>query len=526
MTKERIAAMRDAVKSLCKKVNPNYETTADLMREVLTLEDYEPFPLEGLPLGECSLPPPLQLRPPQSKAAISGATSEAGVLSRERTKEETSISTSSQSRPLKAPLSHQIPPFSLQDKLPSTVVWSNGIEECASDFRGRYMVASRDIKPGEILIVEKAFVTVIADKHTKVYCEACRAYPEAGTNFKKCPSCKSVVWCCERCRVGSLLEFHRYECPVKAQLMPLKTDHYFLAMRMVIRGWKNTIEKYVKGVSIGESLKVADEFTLLENRSKLSFEKIIDAAVMGKVFLWILKLAGFVNQLQAKIRQEYGADFLDNESLDHFLATTLLSHWIRIQCNAFQHNFMQVIKQKPSHFQKEATIEPYKPIGFGVLVSLKIAQINHSCRPNCDYYFVDDTQIVRTIDHIKKGEEIFITYERIARSMIEKEDRSPHVAKNYGFACFCAYCNTPGIDFCDLYALEDLVDASDKQLIESQMEETSQLMFRSKVEEALAGYFQLKQVCIEKSMFWTASEIDERIDDCFGLLGTKIFVVL
>lgn len=329
-----------------------------------------------------------------------------------------------------------------------------------------------------------------------------------------------------RCRVGSLLEFHRYECPVKAQLMPAKTDHFFLAMRMVVRGWRNTMEKFVKGVSIGESLEVADEFSLLENKNKVFFEKTVESAVMCKVLLWVLKSAGFVKQLQDKICQEWGADCFDSESLDNFLATTLLSHWIRIQCNAFQHNFMQVIKQNATHFRKETTIDPYKTIGFGVLVSLKIAQINHSCRPNCDYYFVDDTHIVRTIDNIKKGEEIFITYERIARSMIEKEDRSLHVAKNYGFSCFCAYCNTPGIDFCDLYALEDSVDASCKQQIESQMEEASQLMFHNKVEEALAAFFRLKQQCVEKSMFWTASEIDERIDECFGLLGTKTFVRL
>ena len=45
------------------------------------------------------------------------------------------------------------------------------------------------------------------------------------------------------------------------------------------------------------------------------------------------------------------------------------------------------------------------------------------------------------------------------------------------------------------------------------------------VQEALQLLFRLKQRCVEKSMFWTASEIDERIDDCFGLKGTKIFVV-
>ena len=50
------------------------------------------------------------------------------------------------------------------------------------------------------------------------------------------------------------------------------------------------------------------------------------------------------------------------------------------------------------------------------------------------------------------------------------------------FACFCAYCNTPGIDFCELYALEEQVDPSVKRQIEADMEEASQLVFHSKIE--------------------------------------------
>ena len=57
----------------------------------------------------------------------------------------------------------------------------------------------------------------------------------------------------------------------------------------------------ISGVSIGESEGMADEFSLMENRGKLSFEKIIDAAIMSKVFLWILKSTGFVQGLREQI---------------------------------------------------------------------------------------------------------------------------------------------------------------------------------------------------------------------------------
>lgn len=545
MNKQRVAAMRDAAKTLREKVNQNYETTAELMKEVLTLVDYEPFPVNqhlvrNFPLP---LPPPLTRFASSSSSAAfpatayhvsrsDGAKGNDAICDDGSDQNRNTIGSDSGTSPLSAssPVQSASRPSDLPDpeSLCPGMAWSDGIEECVSDFRGRYLVAERDLSPGETIFVEKGFVTVITDKQSKVFCESCQSCPEASITFIKCSSCKSVVWCSNSCREKSMREFHEYECPTKLQLSPLKTDHFYLAMRMVIRGWDNALHKYLKGVSIGESIGMADEFSLMENRGKLSFEKTIDAAVMTKVFLWVLKSTGFVQGLQGQIAlkgSEMAPHPSEYESLDHFLATTILSHWIRIQCNAFQHNFLQVIQQNPNHYRKQVEIEPYKPLGFGVMVSLKIAQMNHSCRPNCDYYFIGDLHIIRTIDFIKKGEEIFITYERLARSMVEKEDRSLHVAKNYGFGCFCTHCNTPGLDLCELYALENVADAQEKAEIEEQMDEAAILMRHTQVEEALQLLFRLKQLCAEKSMFWTASEIDERIDDCFGLKGTKIFVV-
>ena len=58
-------------------------------------------------------------------------------------------------------------------------------------------------------------------------------------------------------------------------------------------------------MSIGESSEMADEFSLVENRGKLSFEKTVEAAVRCKVFLWVLKSAGFVQRLQEQINAKH-----------------------------------------------------------------------------------------------------------------------------------------------------------------------------------------------------------------------------
>ena len=60
----------------------------------------------------------------------------------------------------------------------------------------------------------------------------------------------------------------------------------------------NALALALTGRSTGELAGMADEFTLLENKSKLCFEKMIEAGVMCKVFLWILKSTGFVQRIE------------------------------------------------------------------------------------------------------------------------------------------------------------------------------------------------------------------------------------
>ena len=69
----------------------------------------------------------------------------------------------------------------------------------------------------------------------------------------------------------------------------------------------NALALALTGLSTGESAGVADEFTLLENKSKLCFEKMIEAGVMCKVFLWILKSTGFVKRIEDKMADKMAA---------------------------------------------------------------------------------------------------------------------------------------------------------------------------------------------------------------------------
>lgn len=438
--------------------------------------------------------------------------------------------------PLPAPEIFPPPPGGEDDSLlsplpmhsgPGTYVsYCDGIRECRSEERGRYMVASRDLKPGETLLREKAFAHIINEKHSKLFCGNCVMYPIPEPQLIRCHDCKSIVWCSETCRDASMRLYHRYECASMKYITSIfKADHYYMAMRMVIRGWRNLLYKLLTGSSLGEAAAAPDEFDLLENRDKISFEKFVEAGVTAKVFLWLLKAGGFVNQLVGHIAQRHEiASHQDaaelHQCVERFVGGTLLAHWVRIQCNAFQLNAQVVMKREHHPMHAEAPVYfPQKTIGFGTALFLKVSQINHSCRPNCDFYFTEKDQNVHTIEEIKEGEEIFITYERLARIFWEKEDRSLHVARHYGFHCFCKHCNTPGLDLCELYQQEESVPIETKSKMANLVDQTEHLTESLKIEEALKDLFELKKTCLEERMYWTASDVDDKISDCYGMLG-------
>ena len=71
-------------------------------------------------------------------------------------------------------------------------------------------------------------------------------------------------------------------------------------------------------------------------------------------------------------------------------------------------------------------------------VFLKTSRLNHSCLPNCFYYFTNRTVYIRSQKDIKKGDELMISY---CNEYQTKTDRRIHLKKNYYFTCKCERCD-------------------------------------------------------------------------------------
>ena len=79
--------------------------------------------------------------------------------------------------------------------------------------------------------------------------------------------------------------------------------------------------------------------------------------------------------------------------------------------------------------------------GFHNGVCLKMSRFNHSCRPNAQYFWNEDTNTrdMRTLRKIKQGEEITVSY--IGSLLFSREKRYAYLKDTYNFDCRCEACD-------------------------------------------------------------------------------------
>lgn len=74
---------------------------------------------------------------------------------------------------------------------------------------GRFVVATRDVQPGEVLFIESPIVSTLCDEHVESICLSCLRYTTAPL---PCPTCSDASFCSLACRTLALNGFHKYEC--------------------------------------------------------------------------------------------------------------------------------------------------------------------------------------------------------------------------------------------------------------------------------------------------------------------------
>ncbi|XP_038718397.1 histone-lysine N-methyltransferase ASHR1 isoform X2 [Tripterygium wilfordii] len=255
--------------------------------------------------------------------------------------------------------------------------------------KGRCLFTTRDFHPGEIIISQEPYVCVPNNTPAESRCDGCFT----SGNLKKCSACQ-VAWYCGSTCQKSEWKLHRLECTTFSKLDKSRRKSVTSSIRLMVK---------------------------LYLRRKLQSEKVIPSTATDNYDL--------VKELVAHMSN------IDEKQLVLYAQMANLVNLI-LQCPEIN------IKEIAEIFSKFAcnahTIcdSELRPLGTGLYPVISI--INHSCLPNSVLVFEGKSAVVRAVQHIPKGTEVFISYIETAGSTMT---RQTSLKEQYLFTCRCPRCS-------------------------------------------------------------------------------------
>ncbi|KAF0298404.1 SET and MYND domain-containing protein 4 [Amphibalanus amphitrite] len=328
---------------------------------------------------------------------------------------------------------------------------SSAVDVTYSPGEGRFAVAARDVKPGDLLVVEKPHASVLMAEKTGTHCIHClkrvlAAFP--------CRECSGVMFCSPACAAAAE-PYHRWECSIQDVLqasgmsplchlaLRIITKHgleFFQKLRPELErarapGDRPSTDSAGKQYDPDNYLAVHQLVTLSELRKP---EDFFHRTLMAVLLLKHLRVAGF-----------FGAVTEDDQadralSSDELLVGSLLLHHLQLlQFNA--HEVGEYVMMEPGQFKQSRSVY------IGVAVYPTVSFFNHSCEGGVSRCFVGDTLAVHSVMPVAAGQPIFENYGPIY-SHKAKPDRQHWLSSRYWFDCRCVACeeNWPDYDQYDI----------------------------------------------------------------------------
>ncbi|XP_058809124.1 SET and MYND domain-containing protein 4-like [Phymastichus coffea] len=208
---------------------------------------------------------------------------------------------------------------------------------CNDEF-GRHVVATRDIEPGEILIVEKPYSKILSLNEAYTHCSNCLQVHWA---MIPCEFCIYAMYCSEDCKREAWSRHHDIECPVTGYLVDLGSgERELFSMRLTIAAWRDAgcvdnLRESLKAksnFSVG-TLYLSDSYANIYNLvtcvEKRNVADLFDRSLMAAFILYYLCTLTdlFGKKLNADIKDIYMNDGAT------FIGGLILRHMQIIPCN-------------------------------------------------------------------------------------------------------------------------------------------------------------------------------------------------
>ncbi|XP_061174387.1 SET and MYND domain-containing protein 4-like [Saccostrea echinata] len=296
---------------------------------------------------------------------------------------------------------------------------------------GRGLMASTDIKVGEIIAVEKPFASVNLSEREQEYCSHCSTRVECPV---PCQQCCDVAFCSLQCQEEAWSDYHRIECKIIRHVQSMKSKLGHLALRMVMKAGFSYLMQERSNFCSGDVSEVLGYnkdgcydsedyyalYTLVNHGDKRTPEDLFNKAVQTVYLLKCLELTPFFKNCPSE----------QEEDARCYVGGHILRQIQMLPCNAHE---ISEIHWKPGDPTVTNTVE----VGSGAYALLSL--INHSCDPSVVRHNYGNVCVVRAIKPIQKGEEILDNYGAIYPLTTRAERRSK-LRPQYYFDCNCDAC--------------------------------------------------------------------------------------
>ncbi|NWV43291.1 SMYD4 protein, partial [Grantiella picta] len=355
--------------------------------------------------------------------------------------------------------------------------------------RGRHLVASQDIIPGQSLLKEEAFVSVLCPgesfsvplqdgetawdaraTNADLYCHRCLSQLLASV---PCQGCSYARYCSQACADMAWQQYHRTECSLGALLLTLGVFCH-VALRTVLLagftevsrlvGWSHSGDKDLQNPEArckrpseapdagagARGIPGCDSNGHYQSSYQALFHLLphIEQHSPEHKFLCMLSVVVLCKQLQAagleaavlnqESPQQCSKPKTCEKTSDELspelktVAEAMLRHVLQLQCNAQAITVMQELGPGD-----EAVVNK-KPVRLATAFFPVLSLLNHSCCPNTSVSFSGTAATVRASQPIPSGQEVLHCYgpHQCRMKVAERQQ----LLRQYFFECHCQAC--------------------------------------------------------------------------------------
>ncbi|KAM5215474.1 SET and MYND domain-containing protein 4 isoform 2-T4 [Hipposideros larvatus] len=369
---------------------------------------------------------------------------------------------------------------------------SSSVRLCTDPLKGRYLIATKDILPGELLVKEDAFVSVLNPgempplhhgleskwdtrvTNGDVYCHRCLKHTLATV---PCDGCSYAKYCSQECLQQAWDLYHSIECSLGGLLLTLGVFCH-VALRSTLIARFEDVDKVVKklrGEIRNKDICLPESKTLVQTSDDLGgegekngerFETPTPGCdINGKYgnnynavfnllphtenqkpehkFLCALSVSALCRQLDTTSLQTLTTGLKSSQPKAamvpalcqelHIWGVAMLRHMLQLQCNA---QAITTIQQTES---KENVITNSRQVRLATGIFPVVSLLNHSCSPNTSVSFISTVATIRASEQIGKGQEILHCYGP-HESRMGVAERQKKLRSQYFFDCNCPAC--------------------------------------------------------------------------------------